>query len=44
MIAGYERFRTFSKNQINSSKGILIVYDVIEKKSFEALNFCMKII
>ena len=44
MIEGHERFRTLSKNQINSSKGILIVYDVIEKKSFEALNFWMKII
>jgi small GTP-binding protein len=40
--AGHERFRTLSKNQINSSKGILIVYDVTEKESFEALNFWMK--
>ena len=40
--AGHERFRTLSKNQINSSKGILIVYDVTEKESFEALNFRMK--
>ena len=41
-FAGHERFRTLSKNQINSSKGILIVYDVTEKESFEALNFWMK--
>jgi GTPase SAR1 family protein len=40
--AGHERFRTLSKNQINSSKGILIVYDVTEKENFEALNFWMK--
>ena len=44
MIARHERFRNLSKNQINSSKGILIVYDVTEKESFEALNFWMKII
>ena len=44
MIEGHERFRTLSKNQINSSKGILIIYDVTEKESFEALNFWMKII
>ena len=44
MIEGHERFRTLSKNQINSSKGILIVYDVTEKESFDALNFWMKII
>ena len=40
--AGHERFRTLSKNQISSTKGILIVYDVTEKESFEALNFWMK--
>ena len=40
--AGHERFRTLSKNQISSTKGILIVYDVTEKESFDALNFWMK--
>ena len=40
--AGHERFRTLSKNQISSTKGILIVYDVTEKESFDALTFWMK--
>ncbi len=37
--AGHERFRTLSKNQIGSKKGISIVYNVTEKESLDALTF-----
>ena len=40
--AGHERYRNIAKNQLNSTKGILIVYDVTERASFEALTFWMK--
>ena len=37
--AGHERYRGLAKNQLHTTKGILIVYDVTERSSFEALNF-----
>jgi small GTP-binding protein len=32
--AGQERFRYIAKNQINNADGILIIYDVTDRKSF----------
>lgn len=40
--AGHERYRNLAKNQLHSTKGVLIVYDVTERSSFDALNFWMK--
>ena len=40
--AGHERYRGLAKNQLHTTKGILIVYDVTERSSFEALNFWLK--
>ena len=39
---GHERYRGLAKNQLHTTKGILIVYDVTERSSFEALNFWLK--
>ena len=36
--AGHERFRSFAKNQYSKADGILIVYDITDKKSFEGVN------
>ena len=33
--AGQERFRSFTKSFVNNSNGIIIVYDITERKSFE---------
>lgn len=40
--AGHERYRGLAKNQLHTTKGILIVYDVTERSSFDALNFWLK--
>lgn len=36
--AGQDRFRSIAKNQYNKTDGILIVYDITDKKSFEGVN------
>ena len=40
--AGHERYRGLAKNQLHTTKGILIVYDVTERSSFDALTFWLK--
>lgn len=40
--AGHERYRGLSKNQLYNTKGVLIVYDVTDKESFNAISFWMK--
>lgn len=40
--AGHERYRGISKNQLHNTKGVLIVYDVTDKESFNAISFWMK--
>ena len=36
--AGHERFRSIAKNQFSKADGIVIVYDITDKKTFEAVN------
>ena len=33
--AGQERYRSFTKSYINKSNGIIIIYDITERKSFD---------
>lgn len=40
--AGQERFRTITKNYIKGAQGILLVYDITKRKSFESLAAWMK--
>ena len=37
--AGQERFRNVTKKYFQSSNGLLIVYDITDKESFEKINF-----
>ena len=37
--SGLERTRSIALNQLNSSKGIIVVFDVTYRKSFEHLNY-----
>ena len=36
--AGQERFRSIAQNQYSKADGILIIYDVTDRKSFEGVN------
>lgn len=40
--AGQERFRTIASNQCKKSNGIIIVYDVTDRKSFEDVTMWVK--
>jgi Ras-related protein Rab-1A len=35
--AGHERFRSIAKTQYRGSQGVIIIYDVTEKKSFDKI-------
>ena len=37
--AGQERFRNVTKSYFQSSQGLLVVYDITDKESFEKINF-----
>lgn len=37
--AGHERFRLIAKNQYKGSKGIILIYDVTDKKSFDNVSY-----
>ena len=37
--AGQERFRNVTKSYFQSSRGLLVVYDITDKESFEKINF-----
>lgn len=39
--AGHERFRLIAKSQYKGSHGIVLVYDVTDKKSFDNISFWM---
>ncbi len=39
--AGHERFRLIAKSQYKGSKGIVIIYDITDKKSFENITYWM---
>jgi small GTP-binding protein len=39
--AGHERFRQIAKNQYKGSDGIIIIYDITDKKSFENVSLWM---
>ena len=36
--AGQERFRSIAKNQYKKADGIIVIYDVTDRKSFESVN------
>ena len=40
--AGQERFRNITKSYFQSAQGLIIVYDIADKESFEKLNFWME--
>ena len=40
--AGQERFRNVTKSYFQSSHGLLVVYDITDKESFEKINFWIK--
>ena len=40
--AGQERFRNVTKSYFQSSQGLLVVYDITDKESFEKINFWME--
>ncbi len=40
--AGQERFRNVTKSYFQSSHGLLVVYDITDKESFEKINFWME--
>ena len=40
--AGHERYRQFAKNQMKTMNGIVIVYDITDRKSFENINIWLK--
>ena len=40
--AGQERFRNVTKGYFQSSHGLLVVYDISDKESFEKINFWME--
>ena len=40
--AGQERFRNVTKSYFQSSQGLLVVYDITDKDSFENINFWME--
>ena len=37
--AGQERFRNVTKSYFQSSQGLVLVYDITDRESFEKLNF-----
>jgi small GTP-binding protein len=37
--AGQERFRSIARNQYKKADGIILIYDITDKKSFESINF-----
>ena len=39
--AGQERFRNITKSYFQSSDGLLVVYDIADKESFEKISFWM---
>lgn len=39
--AGQERFRSIAKNQFAKADGILVIYDITDRKSFEGVNMWM---
>mgnify|MGYP002627447544 CR=1 FL=1 len=39
--AGQERFRNVTKSYFQSSHGLLVVYDITDRESFEKINFWM---
>lgn len=39
--AGHERYRLIAKSQYKGSEGIILVYDVTDKKSFENVSYWM---
>ena len=40
--AGQERFRNVTKSYFQSSHGLLVVYDITDRESFEKINFWME--
>ena len=40
--AGQERFRSIPRNYIRGSEGIIIIYDITERKSFENIEIWLK--
>ena len=40
--AGQERFRNVTKSYFQSSHGLLVVYDISDKESFDKINFWME--
>ena len=40
--AGQERFRNVTKSYFQSSHGLLVVYDITDKESFDKINFWME--
>ena len=40
--AGQERFRNITKSYFQSAQGLIIVYDIADKESFEKINFWME--
>ena len=40
--AGQERFRNVTKSYFQSSQGLVLVYDITDRESFEKINFWME--
>ena len=40
--AGHERFRTITTSYVRGSEGILLVYDVTDRNSFESISSWME--
>ena len=40
--AGQERYKTFTKNYINNSNGIILIYDITDRKSFDDVTKWVK--
>ena len=41
-MAGQERFRTITTSYVRGSEGILLVYDVTDRNSFESISSWME--
>jgi small GTP-binding protein len=39
--AGHERFRSIAKTQYKGSKGIILLYDVTDKKTYDSVSYWM---